>query len=71
MQSAPPTPPSFAQANRNQQDQTVSEYIKSLLKLMKNVNFVIILIAYSVNLSVFSGITTFLNQMIIPHYPVS
>jgi MFS transporter, FLVCR family, feline leukemia virus subgroup C receptor-related protein len=70
MQSAPPTPPSYAQASRNQQDETVSEYIKSLLKLMKNLNFVLILIAYSINLAVYSAITTFLNQMIIPLYPV-
>jgi MFS transporter, FLVCR family, feline leukemia virus subgroup C receptor-related protein len=71
MQSAPPTPPSYAQANRNQQDESISEYLKSLLKLLKNVNFVLILIAYSINLAVFSAITTFLNQMIIPLYPVS
>jgi MFS transporter, FLVCR family, feline leukemia virus subgroup C receptor-related protein len=71
MESVPPTPPSNAQASRNQKDETVSEYIKSLLKLMKNPNFVLILIAYSINLAVYSAITTFLNQMIIPLYPVS
>lgn len=71
VQSAPPTPPSNAQASRSQQDETVLEYIKSLWKLMKNPSFVLIFFAYSMSIAVYSAMTTFLNQMIIPLYPVS
>jgi len=71
LQSAPPTSPSYAQASRVAQSESVKDFLKSLWKLMKNINFVLIFAAYSINLAVFSAITTFLNQMILPIYPVS
>ncbi|XP_065350394.1 heme transporter FLVCR1-like isoform X2 [Cloeon dipterum] len=68
LQAAPPTPPSYAQASRNNERESLQHYVTSLWKLMKNVHFVLIFAAYSINLAVFSAITTFLNQMITPLY---
>ncbi|XP_059477085.1 uncharacterized MFS-type transporter C09D4.1-like [Neocloeon triangulifer] len=69
LQSEPPTPPSLAQASRGTNNESVLDYVKSLWKLFKNVHFVLIFLAYSINVAVYSAITTFLNQMIIPIYP--
>ncbi|XP_059477083.1 uncharacterized MFS-type transporter C09D4.1-like isoform X2 [Neocloeon triangulifer] len=71
LQAEPPTPPSLAQASRGTNNESVLDYVKALWKLLKNVHFVLIFFAYSINLAVFSAVTTFLNQMITPIYPDS
>jgi predicted MFS family arabinose efflux permease len=70
LQSAPPTPPSYAQAIRENEQESTKEYFKSLWKLMKNIHFVLIFLAYSINVAVYSAVSTFLSQMVVNIYPV-
>ncbi|XP_065348593.1 uncharacterized MFS-type transporter C09D4.1-like [Cloeon dipterum] len=69
LESEPATPPGNAQASRSNDQESVKKYIKAQFSLMKNVNFVLVFLTYSINLAVFSAITVFLSQMIRPIYP--
>lgn len=67
--AAPPTPPSRAQeaAQINAED---DNYGKSIVRLVKNKNYIILLITYGINVGVFYAISTLLNQVVLGHFPV-
>lgn len=63
---APPTPPSYAQAQMVT-DQPAS-FVDSLKKLLKNVPYLFLLTAYGINVGIFYAISTLLNQIILLYY---
>ncbi|GBM32045.1 Feline leukemia virus subgroup C receptor-related protein 2 [Araneus ventricosus] len=60
----PPHPPSRAQAAIINSDSR-SSYWTSIWKLCKNLNYMLLLVTYGINVGVFYAISTFLNQMIL------
>jgi len=46
-------------------------YLQTLKLLFTNENFVLLLVSYGVNVGVFYVVSTLLNQMLLPHFPVS
>lgn len=63
--NAPPTPPSYA---AQQQNEEKMEFVKSLTNLIKNRSFVLLLIAYGINVGVFYAISTLLSDIILKYY---
>ncbi|XP_035227004.1 feline leukemia virus subgroup C receptor-related protein 2-like isoform X2 [Stegodyphus dumicola] len=64
----PPFPPSRAQAaivNCNSR----TGYWSSILRLIKNVHYLLLLTTYGINVGVFYAISTLLNQMVLFYYP--
>ena len=66
--TAPPTPPSYA---AKQQGEEKINFAQSLKNLMKNRSFMILLLAYGINVGVFYAISTLLSQIILGHYEVT
>ncbi|CAH1173871.1 unnamed protein product [Phaedon cochleariae] len=66
----PPLPPSNAQASLREvkKEFESSEFFKSVKKLFLNRGFVTHMIAYSINVGVFSAVGTLLNQFILQHF---
>ncbi|XP_076313105.1 choline/ethanolamine transporter flvcr2a-like isoform X1 [Tachypleus tridentatus] len=62
----PSHPPSVAQALSNNQEEN---YWCSILRLVKNKNYIILLVTYGINVGVFYALSTLLNQMVLYHYP--
>lgn len=46
------------------------EFVKSLTNLIKNRSFVLLLIAYGINVGVFYAISTLLSDIILKYYEV-
>ncbi|XP_066550173.1 choline/ethanolamine transporter flvcr2a isoform X2 [Amia ocellicauda] len=68
-QEKPPIPPTQAQvAMRNVPEEDYS-YIQSILRLLRNMPFIILIISYGLNVGCFYAVSTLLNKMIIEHYP--
>lgn len=72
----PPKPPSITQVEERSRTEKFSTklFLRSILKLAKNVPFVIHVIAYGINIGVFSAVGTLLNQLVLQyfnHLPVS
>ncbi|XP_067120466.1 uncharacterized MFS-type transporter C09D4.1-like [Centruroides vittatus] len=63
----PPKPPSRAQAAILAEERI--NYWKSILNLMKNINYTLLLITYGINVGVFYAISTLLNQVVLIHFP--
>ena len=63
----PPTPPSRA-SELGAVDQD-SNYMSSILRLMKNRGFVLLLITYGLNVGVFYAISSLLNTVVLKHFP--
>lgn len=66
---APPTPPSYAQAQQEGNDDV--NFLQSLKNLLKNRSYVLLTLAYGINVGIFYAISTLLNQIILEYYPVS
>lgn len=66
---APPTPPSYAQAQQEGNEDT--NFLQSLKNLLKNRSYVLLTLAYGINVGIFYAISTLLNQIILDYYPVS
>ncbi|XP_050512591.1 uncharacterized MFS-type transporter C09D4.1-like isoform X2 [Diabrotica virgifera virgifera] len=66
----PPLPPSNAQAllRLNKQEFDTSVFFKSIRDLFLNRGFVIHMVAYSINIAVFSAVGTLLNQFILQFF---
>ncbi|VEN49002.1 unnamed protein product [Callosobruchus maculatus] len=64
--SAPPTPPSYAVAQQN--EETV-DFKASLMRLVNNRSYMLLLSAYGINVGVFYAISTLLNQIVLHYYP--
>uniref|UniRef100_UPI00358FD080 heme transporter FLVCR1-like isoform X2 n=1 Tax=Myxine glutinosa TaxID=7769 RepID=UPI00358FD080 len=65
----PPIPPSHAQAAIRSNTQKDYSYRKSILRLVNNKAFVLLLITYGINTGCFYSVSTLLNSMIIANYP--
>ncbi|KAJ2940731.1 hypothetical protein O0L34_g14842 [Tuta absoluta] len=64
--SNPKTPPSAAAELGDSLD---SNFLQSIKNLLKNRNYVLLLISYGINVGVFYAISTLLNQVILTYYP--
>ncbi|XP_023235905.1 uncharacterized MFS-type transporter C09D4.1-like isoform X2 [Centruroides sculpturatus] len=64
----PPKPPSRAQAAILASVERIN-YWKSILNLIKNINYTLLLITYGINVGVFYAISTLLNQVVLIHFP--
>ncbi|KAM8921317.1 choline/ethanolamine transporter FLVCR2 [Pelodytes ibericus] len=68
-QDAPPKPPSLAQAVLQSVPESQYSYKQSIFRLLKNLNFILLVISYGLNTGAFYSLSTLLNRMIIQHYP--
>ncbi|XP_070507323.1 choline/ethanolamine transporter flvcr2a isoform X2 [Chironomus tepperi] len=68
-QKAPPSPPS-ASAALSEQPKTnqSSPFLHSIKNLSSNLNYIMLLISYGINVGVFYAISTLLNQIVLTHY---
>lgn len=66
---APPTPPSMAQIHANEEESI--NFLASVKSLLLNRSYVLLLIAYGINVGIFYAISTLLNQIVLQYYPVS
>ncbi|XP_045470838.1 uncharacterized MFS-type transporter C09D4.1 [Harmonia axyridis] len=62
----PPTPPSYAQAQQQNDGQV--DFIGSLKSLLVNGPYILLLLAYGINVGIFYAISTLLNQIILQYY---
>nr|XP_045757767.1 feline leukemia virus subgroup C receptor-related protein 2 [Mirounga angustirostris] len=46
-----------------------ASYLSSIVRIFKNLNFVLLVITYGLNAGVFYALSTLLNRMVILHYP--
>jgi FLVCR family feline leukemia virus subgroup C receptor-related protein len=76
-QKEPPLPPSPGQAilrcQASKTDKTVDRqtYLQSLMSLLTNKNFVLLLLSYGINVGVFYSVSTLLSQIVLLHFAVS
>ncbi|XP_005986602.1 heme transporter FLVCR2 isoform X7 [Latimeria chalumnae] len=68
-QEKPPIPPSQAQAVIQSILPEKNAYLHSVLRLVKNVNFDLLVVSYGISTGCFYAVSTLLNQMVIRHYP--
>ncbi|KAH7962761.1 hypothetical protein HPB52_017825 [Rhipicephalus sanguineus] len=62
----PPRPPSRAQVSREQADPT--GYWHSMRNLLRNANYMLLLITYGINVGTFYAISTLLNQVFLTYF---
>ncbi|XP_074146085.1 choline/ethanolamine transporter FLVCR2 [Sminthopsis crassicaudata] len=65
----PKYPPSQAQYLSYTMETQRTSYFESIARLMKNPNFVLLLISYGLNTGSFYALSTLLNRMVILNYP--
>ncbi|KRT84581.1 membrane transporter, partial [Oryctes borbonicus] len=67
----PEIPPSIAQAKlrRDKVDFTTKEFLGSYKSLLTNKPFLVLTMAYGINIGVFAGVCTILNQFILAYFP--
>ncbi|KAM6274238.1 choline/ethanolamine transporter FLVCR2 isoform 1-T1 [Porphyrio hochstetteri] len=65
----PPHPPSRAQALAQSRPSAEYSYVQSIRRLLRNVNFLLLMITYGLNAGCFYSLSTLLNRMVIHHYP--
>ncbi|XP_048806177.1 feline leukemia virus subgroup C receptor-related protein 2 isoform X1 [Lagopus muta] len=65
----PPYPPSRAQALIQSQPSEEYSYVQSILRLLRNANFVLLMVTYGLNAGCFYSLSTLLNRMVVHHYP--
>lgn len=63
----PPLPPSQAQAAVHASEDY--SYVQSILRLVKNFHFMLLLVTYGINTGSFYAVSTLLNKTIMMHYP--
>uniref|UniRef100_A0A8C6Y9E2 FLVCR choline and putative heme transporter 2 n=1 Tax=Naja naja TaxID=35670 RepID=A0A8C6Y9E2_NAJNA len=68
-QEKPPYPPSPAQAVIQVAAPDKYSYLKSIVRLFSNVNFVLLIVTYGLNTGCFYALSTLLNRMVMLHYP--
>ncbi|KAI6178700.1 MFS domain-containing protein [Aphelenchoides besseyi] len=64
----PPLPPSLAQV-RAIEEAGDSDFIGSLKQLCTNVNYLLLLLTYALNVGVFYAVSTLLSQMVLHYHP--
>ncbi|XP_048218265.1 feline leukemia virus subgroup C receptor-related protein 2 [Perognathus longimembris pacificus] len=65
----PKYPPSRAQSLSYALSSPDASYLRAIIRLFKNLNFVLLVITYGLNAGAFYALSTLLNQMVISHYP--
>uniref|UniRef100_A0A8B9T639 Choline/ethanolamine transporter FLVCR1 n=1 Tax=Anas platyrhynchos TaxID=8839 RepID=A0A8B9T639_ANAPL len=65
----PPYPPSQAQALIQSRPTVEYSYVQSILRLLRNTSFVLLMVTYGLNTGCFYSLSTLLNRMVIHHYP--
>ncbi|KAM4853050.1 choline/ethanolamine transporter FLVCR2 [Thomomys bottae] len=65
----PKYPPSRAQSLSYALSSPDASYLPAVIRLFKNLNFVLLVITYGLNAGAFYALSTLLNQMVIMHYP--
>ncbi|XP_030308474.1 feline leukemia virus subgroup C receptor-related protein 2 isoform X1 [Calypte anna] len=65
----PPYPPSRAQALIQSRAPEEYSYMQSILRLLHNANFLLLMVTYGLNTGCFYALSTLLNRMVIHHYP--
>ncbi|KFP74145.1 hypothetical protein N311_12299, partial [Apaloderma vittatum] len=68
-QQKPPHPPSRAQALIQSRPTEEYSYTQSILRLLRNVNFLLLMVTYGLNTGCFYAMSTLMNRMGIHHYP--
>uniref|UniRef100_A0A1B0G0M1 Major facilitator superfamily (MFS) profile domain-containing protein n=1 Tax=Glossina morsitans morsitans TaxID=37546 RepID=A0A1B0G0M1_GLOMM len=71
-QAKPPTPPSAAQkvaGPGSEEAENQITFMQSLKNLITNVNYILLLISYGMNVGVFYAISTLLNPVVLKYYP--
>lgn len=63
----PPRPPSRAQVSREEGE--TAGYWRSMANLLRNWNYVLLLVTYGINVGTFYAISTLLNQVVLPYFP--
>ncbi|XP_043200741.1 feline leukemia virus subgroup C receptor-related protein 2-like isoform X1 [Amphibalanus amphitrite] len=66
-QDKPPLPPSPAQAALREAEE--EHYLRSIVRLLKNRHYVLLLVTYGMNVGVFYALSTLLNQVVLIYYP--
>ncbi|XP_072217961.1 choline/ethanolamine transporter flvcr2b isoform X3 [Leuresthes tenuis] len=68
-QERPKIPPTQAQATARSIPPEQYSYMVSILRLLRNKPFILLIITYGLNVGCFYAVGTLLNRMIIEHYP--
>ncbi|KAG8448955.1 hypothetical protein GDO86_015865 [Hymenochirus boettgeri] len=68
-QDAPKKPPSLAQAALLAIPRSQYSYKQSILRLLRNGNFILLILSYGLNTGAFYSLSTLLNRMILTYYP--
>ncbi|XP_058843857.1 heme transporter FLVCR2-like isoform X2 [Acipenser ruthenus] len=68
-QEQPRLPPSKAKAAIQAISSEQYSYLQSILKLIRNRPFILLIVTYGINTGCFYAVLTLLNKMIIEHYP--
>ncbi|XP_019354779.2 heme transporter FLVCR2 isoform X1 [Alligator mississippiensis] len=68
-QEKPPHPPSRARALIQSKPPEDYSYLHSILRLLHNTNFLLLMISYGLNAGCFYALSTLLNRMVLSHYP--
>uniref|UniRef100_A0A8C5QAP9 FLVCR choline and putative heme transporter 2 n=1 Tax=Leptobrachium leishanense TaxID=445787 RepID=A0A8C5QAP9_9ANUR len=68
-QDAPLKPPSLAQAVLQNVPESAYSYKESILNLLRNRNFMLLVVSYGLNTGAFYSLSTLLNRMVTEHYP--
>ncbi|CAB1330910.1 unnamed protein product [Coregonus sp. 'balchen'] len=68
-QEKPEIPPTLAQAQARNIPPEEYSYMASILRLLRNLPFMLLVISYGLNVGCFYAVSTLLNRMIIEHYP--
>ncbi|KAM4690010.1 choline/ethanolamine transporter FLVCR2 isoform 3-T3 [Rhinophrynus dorsalis] len=68
-QDAPKKPPSLAQAALLSISPSQYSYKSSIVRLLKNRNFILLIVSYGLNTGAFYSLSTLLNRMVTEHYP--
>lgn len=75
VQAEPLMAPSYAQAAQRQKrdDPAVLKdvFMSSVMELLRNKGYVLLLVSYGINVGAFFAISTLLNQFILLYFPVS
>uniref|UniRef100_A0A8U7M4M5 FLVCR choline and putative heme transporter 2 n=1 Tax=Corvus moneduloides TaxID=1196302 RepID=A0A8U7M4M5_CORMO len=62
-------PPSRAQASIQSRPTAEYSYMQSILRLLRNANFLLLMVTYGLNVGCFYALSTLLSRMVIHHYP--
>ncbi|XP_041132658.1 feline leukemia virus subgroup C receptor-related protein 2-like isoform X2 [Polyodon spathula] len=68
-QEQPSFPPSKAKAAIQAISSEQYSYLQSILKLVRNPPFILLIVTYGINTGCFYAVSTLLNKMVIEHYP--